>query len=103
MNPPEQQGALVSGCGYCKLLYPEQANCSRCSGGTRVQPAQMLDTEGIRAAVAGAVRDYDGSRAKLDALLHVLFVYKSASLVAFEEHDSCDLEQLRSDDRRLGM
>lgn len=100
--PIEQQGALVRGCGYCQLLYPELSECARCSGGLQVEPAQMLDAAGIRGAVDQAVGEYDGTRVRLNSLLHVLVVYKPVSLAAFAEHAQFDLDRLRRDDRHLG-
>jgi len=99
MDPPEQQGCLTTGCPYCQVLYPESEVCPRCAGRRDFQAAQMLDEDSIRATVTQALDDYDGTRARLDSLLHVLFVYRPASLTALAEDGRCTIEQLRADDR----
>lgn len=99
MEPPEQQGCVTTGCPHCQVLYPETVNCQRCTGRSNFEAAQMRDADSIRATVAEALDNYDGTRASLDALLHLLFVYRPTSMTAFAEDGRYTLDQLRATDR----
>lgn len=101
MNLPDEQGCITTGCPYCRVLHAQPEHCSRCNGRSSFQAAQMIDENSIHKAVTNAVDAFDGTRAQLDALLQVLFVYRPASLTAFAKDGRYSIEQLRDADHAL--
>lgn len=100
-QPDLQQGFDARGCPHCVVLHPELSPCPRCNGGAHVQPAQMLDADGVRRAVGAAVDALDGTRVPLDALLQLLFAHRPVSLAALSADGRTTIEQLRELDRLL--
>lgn len=102
LDPPEQ-GALVHGCPYCRILYPDTRPCPRCGGDTRFQPEQMLDAEGVARAVERAAERFEvePSRASLEALLRLLLVHAPLGRRALEARRHPVLDDLRLADRML--
>tara|TARA_R110002072_G_scaffold243682_1_gene402717 strand:- start:32219 stop:32530 length:312 start_codon:yes stop_codon:yes gene_type:complete len=100
MDPPEDQGCMTTGCGYCQVLYPDVTPCPRCHGKPKLQAAQMLDQQSVERAVAEAVTAYDGSRQRLEALLHLLFVYRPASITALADDGRITIERLKQDNEQ---
>lgn len=66
-------------------------------------PARMIDEAGVRRLVTEAAGAFDAqpSRASLDHLLRVLFVYGPLSLRILDERGRPTLDELRAADARL--
>ena len=94
---------MIRGCPYCRILYPDAHPCPRCGDATRPWPAQLLDREGVRRAVARAAARFEAQPARptLDALLDLLLVHAPASLNAFDEPPAPTLDALRRADATL--
>jgi len=100
MREPEQ-GVLVEGCYYCKLLYPDAGEaCPHCGGGLRFVAAQMMSEELVRerieqgASACGAASTPPERRECVTQLLKTIFVHgPMAKRLAAEM--GWDLDRLR--------
>jgi len=99
-DPSQPQGVFAAGCPFCRVLHLDVEPCPRCDGRERLVAAQMLDRESVERAVGRAVDEYDGSEARLDALLQLLFVHGRHAHDAMARDGRCDLARLRRDEAR---